>query len=88
MICLEIYPWILRKLPTTSVVGLSRLRRGFLDEKNFIDGFISGVRFGLYYMFALFSVPPDAPTAETRLEEAPSEVGIAVAQTKPTLPVC
>ena len=28
MICLEIYPWILRKLPTTSVVGLSRLRRG------------------------------------------------------------
>ena len=43
--------------------------------------------FGLYCMFALFSVPPDAPTAETRLEEAPSEVGIAVAQTKPTLPV-
>ena len=43
--------------------------------------------FGLYYMFALFSVPPDAPTAETRLEEAPSEVGIAVAQTKDTASV-
>ena len=42
--------------------------------------------FGLYYMFALFSASPDAPTSGTHLEEAPSEVGIAVAQTDSRMP--
>ena len=43
--------------------------------------------FTLYYMFTFFSVPPDAPISDARLEEVPSEVGIAVAQTDPTPPV-
>ena len=43
--------------------------------------------FALYYMFTFFTPPPDAPTSETRLEEVPSEVGIAVAQIDPRPPV-
>ena len=42
--------------------------------------------FGLYYMLAFLGVLPDAPTAEMHLEETPSEIGIAVAQTNSTLP--
>lgn len=53
MICLEIYSWILRKLPTTSVARLSQLQQGFSDEKNTIDGFISGIRF----MRVMLAVP-------------------------------
>ena len=36
--------------------------------------------FGLYYVFALFSVPPDVSTYETAPEKPP-EIGIAVADT-------
>ncbi len=42
--------------------------------------------FGLYYIFAFFGVPPDAPTSETHLDKAPSEVGIVIAQTVSTPP--
>ena len=44
--------------------------------------------FGLYYMFAVFSTPPDLSTFETRPEEVSSEgLGIAVAQTRSPVPV-
>ena len=44
--------------------------------------------FGLYFMFAVFSTPPDVSTSETRSEEVLSEgLGIAVAQTRSPMSV-
>ena len=44
--------------------------------------------FGLYFMFAVFSTPPDLSTAETRPEEVSSGgLGVAVAQTRSLVPV-
>ena len=37
--------------------------------------------FGLYYMFTLFNMPPEVSIPETRAEVAPSQIGIAEAQT-------
>ena len=38
--------------------------------------------FGLYFMFAVFSTPPDVSTSETYPEEPLSEIGVAVVQTR------
>ena len=39
--------------------------------------------FGLYFMFAVFSTPPDVSTSETRPEVVSSEgLGVALAQTR------
>lgn len=44
--------------------------------------------FGFYFMFAVFSTPPDVSTSETHPEEVSFEdLGVAVAQTRSTVPV-
>ena len=44
--------------------------------------------FGFYFMFAVFSTPPDVSTVDTRPEEVSFEdLGIAVAQTRSPVPV-
>ena len=43
--------------------------------------------FGLYYLFALFSVPSDVSTIAIHPETPPSEVGVAVADTDPVKPI-
>ena len=50
------------------------------------NSFLVVVLFGLYYIFTFFGGPPHGSTLET-LTEAPTEVGVAIADTRRTTPI-